>query len=84
MWLGRKAELRRLAPLADFLVVVGGAPHRHRLVRHVGNPRQHRPHFLVDLACLLFQFVTLRAQGFRLLHLRGRVLPGLLEFGNFL
>ena len=47
-------------------------------------PGQHRPHFLVDLAGLLLQIVTLRAQGFRLLHLRRGVLPGFLELGNLL
>ena len=80
--LGRKAELRRRAPLADFFIVVGRTPHRHRLMRHVGNAGQHGAQLLVDFAGPLFQFVALHAESFGLLHLRGGILPGFLEFGD--
>ena len=70
---GSKSNGARLAHAPHLHVVVGAAAHRHGLVRHVGNARQHLAELLFQRFGLLVERGYLRAQLAHLLLPRGGI-----------
>ncbi len=83
MRLGLKIELARLAPAADFDVVVRALAHRHGFVRNIRNAGHQIAESFIDGLGFFIQGSNAIADLADLLLDRGGVLPGFLELPDF-
>ncbi len=81
--LGREIEFRWRAPAPDFDIVFRGLADRHAFVGQVGNAGQDVLQTGFEICGGFLQLLDLLAQFLGFGNLSGRILPALLQLGDF-